>query len=75
MTDVVCCDIIIAEIKESGVRMMTEHGAEIIRDAMRAISEQCTGTGSCKNCPFSYYCQCMDSLAECRPDMWFRKMD
>ena len=53
---------------------MTEHGAEIIRDAMRVISEQCMGTGSCKNCPFSYYCQCMDNLSECRPDMWFGKV-
>ena len=74
MTDVACCVIIIAEIKEIGVKKMTEHGAEIIRDAMRAISEQCMETGSCKNCPLSYYCKCMDNLSECRPDMWFRKI-
>ena len=30
---------------------MTREGAEIIRGAMRAISEQCMKTGSCGNCP------------------------
>ena len=53
---------------------MTREGIEKVKDAMRAISEQCRGTDSCKNCPLSYYCKCMDDLSECRPDMWFRKI-
>ena len=53
---------------------MTKEGVEIIRGAMKVITEQCRGTDSCKNCPLSYYCKCMDDLSECRPDMWFRKI-
>lgn len=52
---------------------MTREGAEKVREAMRAISEQCMETDSCKNCPLSYYCQCMDNLSKCRPDNWFRE--
>ena len=53
---------------------MTKEGAEIIRGAMRAISEQCMKTGSCKNCPFSCCCQCIDYSHETRPDNWFQKV-
>ena len=53
---------------------MTREGAEIIRGAMRAISEQCMKAGSCNGCPFSCCCQCMDYLPESRPDMWFREV-
>ena len=53
---------------------MTREGANKVRDAMRAISEQCMKAGSCKNCPFSYFCQCMDNLHESRPDVWFREV-
>ena len=53
---------------------MTKEGAEIIRGAMRAISEQCMKTGSCKNCPFSCCCQCIDYSHESRPDNWFREV-
>ena len=53
---------------------MTREGAEIIRDAMKVISEQCREADSCKNCPLSYYCKCMDNLSEPRPDMWFREV-
>ena len=50
---------------------MTEEGVEKIRGAMKVITKQCRAALSCKNCPLSYYCQCMDNLSECRPDMWF----
>ena len=53
---------------------MNREGVEVVKGAMRAISEQCMRTGSRKNCPFSYFCQCMDYLSEPRPDMWFRKV-
>ena len=53
---------------------MTEHGAKIIRGAMKVITEQCRAALSCKNCPLSYYCQCMDNLSEPRPDVWFREV-
>lgn len=53
---------------------MTEEGVEKIRGALKVITEQCRATLSCKNCPFSYFCQCMDYLSEPRPDMWFRKV-
>ena len=54
---------------------MTKEGAEIIRGAMRAISEQCMRTDSCKNCPFSCCCQCIDYSHETRPDNWFREVN
>ena len=53
---------------------MTEYEAKIIRGAMKVITEQCRAALSCKNCPLSYYCKCMDDLSECRPDMWLRKI-
>ena len=53
---------------------MTEYGAKIIMGAMRAISEQCRGADSCKNCPFSCCCQCLDYSSETRPDNWFQKV-
>ena len=53
---------------------MTREGVEIIRGAMRAISEQCMRAGSCKNCPFSCCCQCIDYSHETRPDNWFQKV-
>lgn len=74
MTDVAHYGILVVEIRERGVNIMTEYGAKIIRGAMKVISEQCRGTDSCKNCPLSYYCKCMDNLSECRPDMWFREI-
>ena len=52
---------------------MTKEEAENIKGAMKIISEQCEAAFSCKNCPLSYYCQCMDNLSECRPDNWFRE--
>ena len=52
---------------------MTREGVEIIKGAMRAISEQGMRTGSCNDCPFSCCCQCMDYSSETRPDMWFRE--
>ena len=53
---------------------MTREGVEIIKGAMRAISEQCMRTDSCKNCPFSCCCQCIDYSHETRPDNWFREV-
>lgn len=53
---------------------MTEEGVEKIMGALKVITEQCRAALSCKNCPFSYFCQCMDYLSEPRPDMWFRKV-
>ena len=58
-------------MKKRGVKKMTREGAEIIRGAMRAISEQCMKTDSCNNCPFSCCCQCMDYSHETRPDNCF----
>ena len=40
----------------------------------RAKSEQCMRTDSCKNCPFSCCCQCIDYSHETRPDNWFREV-
>ena len=53
---------------------MNREGVEVVKGAMRAISEQCRGADSCKNCPFSCCCQCIDYSSEPRPDMWFRKV-
>ena len=53
---------------------MTREGAEIIRGAMRAISEQCMRTDSCENCPLYDCCQGTDDLFERSPDRWFREV-
>ena len=53
---------------------MTREGAEIIRGAMRAISEQCKETFSCENCPLYDCCQGTDDLFERSPDHWFREV-
>ena len=52
---------------------MTKEGAEIVMDAMRAISEQCMKTGLCNDCPFSCCCECMDYSPATRPRNWFQK--
>ena len=43
---------------------MTREGAEIIREAVKAIYEQCTATFSCENCPVY---DCCEDLFECIP--------
>ena len=53
---------------------MTREGAEIIRGAMRAISEQCKETFSCENYPLYDCCQGTDDLFERSPDRWFQKV-
>ena len=53
---------------------MTREGVENIKGALEVISKQCKATISCKNCPFSYCCQCIDYSHETRPDNWFRKV-
>ena len=37
---------------------MTREGAESVKDALRAISEQCRATNSCENCPLSVFKNC-----------------
>lgn len=49
---------------------MTKEGAEIIRGALEAISEQCKATSSCANCPLYYYCQEEVGLFEVSPNCW-----
>ena len=45
---------------------MTREGAEKVREAVKAIYEQCEDTGSCKNCPL-FDCKDLscDDLFEC----------
>ena len=48
---------------------MTREGAEKVREAVKAIYEQCEDTGSCGNCPLGYDSPiCCDDLFECIPD-------
>ena len=48
---------------------MTREGAEKVREAVEAIYEQCTETGSCENCPLRYESPiCCEDLFECVPN-------
>ena len=38
-------------VSEGGCFEMTREGAEKVREAVKAILEQCEATGSCGNCP------------------------
>ena len=44
---------------------MTREGAEKVREAVKAIYEQCTATFSCENCPVYDCCQGSDDFYEC----------
>ena len=44
---------------------MTEHGAKIIRGALKVILEQCRATNSCENCPVY---DCSDNVFDCIPE-------
>lgn len=52
---------------------MTEEGAENIKSALEAISEQCKATNSCVNCPLFDCCQGDVDLFEFHPGSWFQK--
>ena len=56
-------------VSEGGCFEMTKEGAEIIKDAVKVILEQCYSTISCKNCPL-YDCKDLhcEDLVDCIPD-------
>ena len=66
MTGLAQCGILVVEIRERGVKIMTKEGADIVREAVKAIYEQCEATGLCGNCPLCDHkdLSC-DDLFEC----------
>lgn len=54
---------------------MTKEGAEIIRGALKIISEQCEATFSCENCPLFDCCQGEVDLFEIYPDNWILSVE